>query len=144
LRLLRYRARSEGEVRQRLSRRGVPAAVQDKLIEELREVSLVSDEEFARSWIQSRAATRPRGRRGLRWELRTKGVPEEIIDAAISDLMPPEQEAQQAMELAARLWRKQAGDATQRWEKVRQALSRRGFGPECIAAARDHLRAARS
>lgn len=130
-------------MRQRLSRRGVPAGVQDKVIEELRAVSLVSDEEFARSWIQSRAATRPRGRRGLRWELRMKGVPEEIAEAAISDLAPPEQEAQQAAELAAWLWRKRAGDTTDRWEKIRQALLRRGFGSEAIAAARDHLRAAR-
>jgi regulatory protein len=142
VRLLRYRARSEREVRERLCRRAIRAEVQDRLIEELREASLVNDEEFARSWVESRGATGRRGRIGLRWELRMKGVSEEILERALSELMSPEKEAQQAQQVAVQLWRKYGGNAKESWARIGEALSRRGFEPEAIAAAREHLKAA--
>ncbi len=68
LRLLAYRARSEAEVRRRLSQRYPPGVV-EKTIVSLRESGHLNDESFTRFWIQNREQHRPRSRRLVQQEL---------------------------------------------------------------------------
>ncbi|MGD8244491.1 MAG: RecX family transcriptional regulator, partial [Anaerolineae bacterium] len=80
---LSYRPRSESEVRRNLGDKDVEDQIVDRVIGRLKRAGLVDDREFARYWVENRARFNPRGRRGLRHEMRQKGVPREIIDEAL-------------------------------------------------------------
>ena len=84
LRLLAYRPRSEAELRQRLARRGAPADVVDETVARLRDLTLVDDEAFASSWVESRDQTSPRGRRLLASELLAKGVARQTVQRSLA------------------------------------------------------------
>lgn len=86
LRLLSYRPRSEAEVRQRLAQRGIPPSVLEETVARLRELALLDDEAFARSWVESRQRTSPRGRQLLARELRAKGVERETAQRSLAGL----------------------------------------------------------
>lgn len=84
LRLLALRLRSEGEVRDRLRRRGFSEAAADDVVEDLRGAGALDDRRFAEAWVRGRQALRPTGRMRLRWELRQKRVPAEVIEDAVA------------------------------------------------------------
>lgn len=84
LRLLAYSPRSEHELRDRLAKKGISGEIRDATIGRLRETGLVNDAEYARSFVESRNRTRPRGRRLLAAELRAKGVDVELADESAS------------------------------------------------------------
>lgn len=74
LKFLSVRARSEKEIRDRLSKYGLnPEEIQIE-IEKLKKWKLVDDADFAQTYIESRSRSRPRSRRLLELELRRKGV----------------------------------------------------------------------
>ena len=80
LQFLSYRPRSESEIRTRLRRRGFDDASIETTLARLRELGLVDDLAFAKSWVENRETFSPRSPRLLRLELRQKG-----IDAAVGD-----------------------------------------------------------
>jgi len=83
---LGYRPRSRAEVEDYLKRRKVVPDAVAVVVNRLTEAGLLDDEAFARYWVENREAFRPRGKRSLRFELRGKGVANEIIDRAIEDV----------------------------------------------------------
>lgn len=89
LAFLAYRPRSEKEVRDRLRRGGFGQSAADQTIARLHEWRYLDDADFARRWVESRAAGRPRGNRLLQQELHQKGIDREtareIIDEADID-----------------------------------------------------------
>jgi regulatory protein len=123
--LLNHRPRSEKEVRQRLTEKGFQQEQIDQVVEKLKQTNLVKDESFARMWVESRNEFHPRGRRLLRYELRSKGITESHIDSAL-EKMPEEEEL--ATKAAAQYARRLAGLD---WQTFRNRLSgflaRRGF-----------------
>jgi len=131
LRLLAYRPRSETEMRQRLARRGALPSVVDETIVRLRDLGLVDDDAFARSWVESRDQTSPRSRRLLASELRQKGVGRQIVQESLANL----DEEDAAYRAAARRARSLA---TLPYADFRRRLSgfllRRGFGYETVRA----------
>jgi len=76
---LSYRSRSEGEMEQRLQRRGFSTEVIEKTIERLREQDLINDLAFAESWKEARLSNRPRSKRLIIKELGDKKVGNDII-----------------------------------------------------------------
>lgn len=72
LNFLSFRPRSEMEIRQYLKRR--KAEDIDGVLEKLKQIGQVNDEEFARWWIEQRNTFRPKGKRALEMELRRKGI----------------------------------------------------------------------
>ena len=82
LRLLSYRQRSEAELRNRLARKSVPPEIVADSIERLRSAGLLDDEEFARSWVESRDQRAPRSRRLAASELRALGVTRGVVEEA--------------------------------------------------------------
>jgi len=124
LRLLAYRPRSEAEMRQRLTRRGLSEEVVQETIAHLREQGLLSDAAFARFWVEARDQNSPRGRRLLWQELSAKGIEREIARQAI-DAVAEEDAALRAAQKKARhlqgqdypIFRRRLGDF----------LLRRGF-----------------
>ena len=83
---LSYRPRSEKEIRQNLSKHEIPEEVVEETIERLRENGLANDNKFARVWVENRNTFRPRSRRVLTMELRQKGLDDETVQAAVSNV----------------------------------------------------------
>lgn len=138
-RYLGIRNRSEKEIRDYLQKKKAGTEVEEKMISLLYEQKLLNDEEFAKSWIRSRARTRPRGKRLLQFELQQKGISDELILKALNeqDEDVPD-ELTQAKNLIARRVEKLRGEPRQViYQKVGAFLARRGFGWDIIKKAID-------
>jgi regulatory protein len=85
-RFLAYRPRSEQEVRRNLKEKDTPSEVTDAAIERLRTMGYLDDAAFARYWVQNRNEFKPLSPKALRYELRQKGVPTDIIDETLDSL----------------------------------------------------------
>ncbi|HZP27250.1 MAG TPA: RecX family transcriptional regulator [Dehalococcoidia bacterium] len=86
IRLLAYRPRSVAELRSRLTARRFGATIIDETIARLRKLSLLDDAAFARSWVESRERSSPRGKRMLQFELRQKGVTQPLAAEAVATI----------------------------------------------------------
>lgn len=136
LKLLNYRIRSEAEIRKNLREHGLASQVIDEVLERLQQNGFVDDRHFAKAWIENRAEYRPRGRALLAFELRQKGVPDEVIDESLSDL-DEEGGAYQAGSKYARKLRDLERPEFRR--KLYGFLSRRGFSYNIIAPVVDRI-----
>ena len=85
IRLLTARPRSVREIEQRLRRKEFDDPTIERVIERLRDWRYIDDEAFARFWVENRESNRPRGRRLLEQELRSKGIEREIVTNTIED-----------------------------------------------------------
>jgi regulatory protein len=125
LHFLSYRPRSSAEVRQNLTKRGSPAALVDETLDRLQRAGLVNDMEFARTWIENRNTFRPRSKSALKFELRRKGLDDEIIRPVLDELVD---EHALAFEAARKYAPRLAG---MEWfdfhQKLSGFLARRGF-----------------
>jgi regulatory protein len=83
--LINRRPRSEGELRDRFTRKNILPDIQDQVIERLYASRLLDDLAFAQAWIENRQTFRPRSSWALTYELRRKGVADPIIEQALSD-----------------------------------------------------------
>ncbi len=124
LRLLAYRPRSEAEMRQRLTRRGLPEEVVQETIARLREQGLLSDAAFARFWVETRDQNSPRGRRLLWQELSLKGIEREIARQAIAAVAEEDAALRAAQKKARHL---QGQDYALFRRRLGDFLLRRGF-----------------
>lgn len=129
---LSYRARSEKEIRQNLKKHEYSEAAIERTLSRLRENRLADDGEFARAWVENRSAFRPRSRRALTMELRQKGLDEETVREAVSDVDEEALAYETARRWATRL-KRPAPSRSQNleWNEFRRKLSdhfaRRGF-----------------
>jgi len=124
LRLLSYRSRSEREIRDRLSKKGVAADALDSTIGRLREVGLLNDAEFAQSFAERRDRTSPRGRRLIVAELRSKGVDSRHADEAAATLDDADAAYRAGLRRARSMFGLSADDFRRR---LGSFLVRRGF-----------------
>ena len=129
LRLLTARARTRGELTERLTQRGYTEDVIDVVLGRLAKAGLLDDAEFAREWVRSRQLNAGKGRRALAVELRNKGVDAEIIAEALAGI-DADTERRRAEELvAARLRRERLvdGDEMKVTRRLVGMLARRGY-----------------
>lgn len=131
-RLLARRPYSSAEIRQRLGARRFSASVVDQALTRLTELGYVDDRAFARYWIESRERSSPRGRQALRYELRQKGIADEVIESALAETNPLDS-AVRAAQSAVRRWRGLSRAAFR--QKLGAFLSRRGFDYETVHEA---------
>lgn len=136
LQRLNHRDYSKAEIRRRLERNGTPVDVTDDVLKRLDRAGLVDDEKFAQNWVENRTEFRPRGRRALAYELRSKGVHQEIIEKALDqiddDHLAYEAAAKQAVKY------RQLPLAVFR-QKMFAFLARRGFSYETSAPVVDNI-----
>jgi regulatory protein len=129
IRFLGFRPRSKKEIELYLQKKGVPVELAQATIEHLQASGYVNDDEFARFWVENRQQFRPRGSLGLRYELRQKGVAENIIRDALQEINE-EELAWQTVESHLRQWQNlKRGEL---YQKMAAYLSRRGFNYEII------------
>jgi regulatory protein len=132
LRFLSYRPRSRVEVERNLRDAGTDDAVIANVIERLGQHGYLDDAEFARFWIENRERFKPRGAQALRYELRQKGIDEEVAQAALAGLDPGESAYRAAQARAVRLASLLPADAAGFRQKLSGFLLRRGFGYEVV------------
>jgi regulatory protein len=141
LNFLSYRPRSEFEVRRNLRKKGLEEETIEAAVGRLLRVGLLDDAEFARYWVENRRQFNPRGGRALRHELRQRGVPEAIIEEAVTDL-DEESAARTAAQSAPHRYEHLPPRDYRR--RMGAYLARRGFSYAEIKPLIDELLAARS
>lgn len=139
LKLLEYRQRSRAEIQQRLRRGGFDDNVIGDTLAYLEGLGLIDDEEFARSWVRSRIANKGVGKARIKWELRQKGVSNDLIEQVLSDF-DDEAEYMHAMDAARRRWEKDATlDTRRKRQRVASYLRRQGFDWQVVSEVLSRL-----
>ena len=130
---LTERARTRQELADLLGRKQVPAAAIEEVLSRFTEVGLIDDKAFAEAWVSSRQKRRSRQQRrhlsskALRIELGRKGIEQEDIVQALSEISY-EDEYQAALALACkRMSRMQGLDRQTQYRRLAGLLGRRGF-----------------
>ncbi len=128
-RLFGIRQRSEKEVRDyfRIKLRETSQLVIDATIDSLNKKGLVNDEQFAKSWVESRS--KKYGVNRIRQELFQKGIDKEFIDEAVGGISN-EEIAEKALEKKLKNWKN-----LKPWEFKKKAydfLMRKGFEYEVV------------
>jgi len=126
--LLARKAWSARELTSRLRRRGAPDDVARAVVAELAERGYVDDASFARFWAESRARGRRIGSRRLQQELSQKGIPRDLVAAAVAAAFTEAPEAERCLDagrrrLPAILRRGREGASV----RLRDYLLRRGY-----------------
>ena len=136
LNVLGYRARSEGELRERLERAGYAGGTVEAVVERLRELGYLDDEEFARNAAREKA--RRYGPRRILVDLRHKGVDDEVAREAVEDEFSGDEEMEAASAAAERRYNTgERSDALAR--RVYGFLARRGYSAGvCAEIARGY------
>lgn len=131
---LSYRPRSRAEIETYLQKRGYSEDEIEAVAVRLDRAGLVDDEAFARFWVENREQFRPRGVRALRYELRNKGISDQIIERALVGVDVSDSAYRSASKKA-----RQLGDVDQQTfhRKLVEYLVRRGYDYEVAREATD-------
>jgi regulatory protein len=130
LRLLTVRARTRAELAGQLTKRGYPDDVSALVLDRLADVGLVDDEDFAEQWVRSRHVNAGKGKRALASELRTKGIDDEVIAAALADIDSDAERVRAEQLVADKLRRERLTDGADDVKVARRLVSmlaRRGY-----------------
>ena len=125
IRYLSYRPRSEYEMRQRLHKHSFDDDTIKSVLAKLKEQSLMNDADFATFWKDNRQSFSPRSQWLTRLELRQKGVPDEIIEPAVSNIDDTDNAYRAAQSKAHNL---KTTDYQDFRRHLGEYLKRRGFG----------------
>lgn len=140
LRKLRSRSLSLSEARAVV--RGIEGAddvLADAVIEHFTDLGYLDDSSFAEQLAMSAIERRGQGRRAIAETLRKRGIPRDVVDAAIADL--PDDDAERALDFARSKVRSLRGDEYDAsLRRLAGQLARRGY-PSSVAltAARTAL-----
>ncbi|MCX5705143.1 MAG: regulatory protein RecX [Candidatus Omnitrophica bacterium] len=130
--LLKYRMRSENEIRLRMKQKKFPQDLIDKTLTFLKDKRFIDDNVFSKAWIDSRIK-RPFGLRRIEQELKLKGVDKEVIRAQVTRVKKDYSEEDVVKDIVrSRLKRLKANDAQEIKRKMYAYLIRRGFSPEVV------------
>ncbi len=131
--LLKFRPRSEAELRKRLLMKGFSAETAELLLADFKAKGLVDDAKFARYFAARQTALKPSGRRGLLAELESKGIAPEVAATAVEEAAEGVSELEMAKAVAAKRLPSLKGlekEAAKR--RLFGFLSRRGFSSDVI------------
>ena len=147
LRQLAMAPRSRAQLAQKLAQRDCPADVAAAVLDRMTEVGLVDDEAYAQMLVRSQQSGRGLAKRALARELRTKGIDDDLAQAAL-DSIPDAVERDRARELVDKKLRAMHGlGITVQTRRLAGMLARKGYSPsmtyavirEAIADAPEHL-----
>lgn len=106
----------------------------DQVVARLIELKYLDDEQFAKDYINEKIRLRPRGKFLLIRELKSKGIPEQILDKAISETEIDELEMAIAL-LSKRLRLWQTLPPIKQKSKAYQFLASKGIDQDAIYRA---------
>lgn len=130
--LLKFRLRSENELKSRLKQKGFSQDLAADTVSFLKDKEFIDDRVFAKGWVFSRLK-RPLGLRKIRQELAQKGIAKEIIQDALAQASQDYPESQIVSQLAKQRFSKLKGiEPLKAKARVYGYLMRRGFSPDLI------------
>ncbi|MDP2941399.1 MAG: regulatory protein RecX [Candidatus Omnitrophota bacterium] len=133
--LLKFRQRSEQEIREKLKRKKFSPEIIRETVIFLKEKAFLDDQIFAREWISSRLK-RPLGIRRIRQELKLKGVPDKIIQSEIEQAGQDYREEAVVEAIAQEKAQRLKGlDPQKAKRRIYGYLLRRGFSPDSVSEA---------
>jgi regulatory protein len=127
IRFLATRARSIKETEDNLKKKGYDPQVIDQTVSTLKQERLLDDRDFAALFVESRERFRPKSRFALKYELRKKGIRDDIIQETIAGVDDFDA-ALRAVKSKLSQW--QNLDSETFKKKVMNHLRNRGFGYE--------------
>jgi regulatory protein len=130
IRYLSYRLRSRKELETHLEKKGFSPEQIEVVVYRLIEERLVDDTRFAESWTESRQIFRPRSHRLMSYEMRQKGIDDQIISTVLDKAQNDEELAFEAGNKALRRW--QGLEHESFTKKCADFLMRRGFSYDTI------------
>ncbi len=123
--------RSRWEVETYLQRKKAAPALVESILNKLSNLGMLSDLEFARSWVANRRLLRPTSKRKLQQELRAKHVSGEVIDEVLAEDETDEASILRELIAKKRQQTKYKGDDL----RLMQYLARQGFNYGDIKSA---------
>ena len=123
--------KTEREVRSYLNKKGYLPVVSDFVVEKLREYGFINDEEYAEAYAE--CASKRKGGRRIRMELKNKGLSDGAIDSALSGL-DGEQELETAKGILEKYMRGKEADKNT-LQKAYRYLMGKGFDYEIAKSA---------
>lgn len=127
LRMLTHSPRTRSQLERSLYRKEYPEEVVESVLNGLDEAGLIDDAAFAQAWVSSRHHSRHLSRRALSQELRTRGIEEETVRDAVSELTD-EDEQDGARALARKSLRGSRNKEKEtRIRRALGALGRKGY-----------------
>ncbi len=128
LRLLARREHARAELARKLAPHAESAEALEALLDDLTARRLLSDERYVEMRMNARAARFGNAR--LAYELRTQGVSEELVEAALSG-------SEDELARARQVWQRKFGDTVKANDAIHRArqmrfLMSRGFSGETI------------
>lgn len=136
LEYLSHQLRTEKEVHDKLRDEDLDEDVIAATMQQLREMRLLNDQQYADAYVRTAKRTSDKGPRVIRQKLRQKGVGEQLIDDALAGQFSSDDRLDNATALAKKLahrYQRQAFKTMQ--QKVRQGLMTKGFDAETVGNA---------
>lgn len=126
--LLSYKARTEKEIRDRLSKKGFGSVAIDHTVKYLKENRYLDDLTFARSYIRDRANLGKYGTVRIKRELLQKGIEKEVIEELLQEEINAETESETARQLAEKKLKSCKEDMPSvKYRKIIGVLLRKGY-----------------
>ncbi len=130
---LSYRIRTISEIKKRLKKAKLQDETIDKVIAHLKELKLVDDEAFARQLVAEKIKNKPTGKRMLEKKLYEMGIPKQVSEPVINELLDEETEKALALKTYEKLFPKLQGlDRQEARKKIFAKLASRGFNFDII------------
>ena len=127
LRKLAVAPQTRAQLDDAMARRGVPEDIRNRILDRFDDVGLIDDAMFARMWVESRHAGRGLAKKALAHELRRRGVDSSIVDEAVAELGPEQEEATARALVARKLPAMRGLDAASRTRRLVGMLARKGY-----------------
>jgi len=132
---LKYRMRSEHEIREKLKTKGLAPQIITQTVCYFQNLGLIDDRQFAQAWIRSRLK-KPYGIRRIAFELAAKGISKMVIAEETAKAAEDFPENETVQNLAIRYAAKNKDvEPSIMNQRVYGYLSRRGFNRDAIQNA---------
>jgi regulatory protein len=129
-----YQERCSQEIQKKLDSWGLSFEDCTKIIRVLKENRFFDDERFCESFVSGKVRIKRWGRIKIRYELKLKGIKEEVIRKALSEIDPIIYE-ENLKELTQRKWAETKGDEWTRKAKLHRFLLSKGYENDLISDA---------
>ena len=136
--LLKYRLRSEYEIRSRLKRKKFEPDIIEAAVSFLKNKDFISDRDFARLWLESRIK-RSCGLQRIRRELKLKGIAKDLIQEAQDSLLDYNEEEAVMVLAKKRIFSLKGLEPQKKRQRLYGYLMRRGFSPDVVLEALDKV-----
>jgi regulatory protein len=122
-----------------LERKGVASEAAETVLDRFEEVGLVDDAGYAEAFVESRHRVRGQGGRAIAFELRRRGVADEVVAEAVGALDPDQQFETACRVARARLGRLSGLAADVKVRRLAGLLARKGYSGDVAARAVRHV-----